>query len=409
MNASGEGTARKTPAPASRKPHGASSMIARRRSSVTFDFPWDAGLYEKLKAENEEELETFQKEEEDAEEKAGETEVQAAKGKRAEFWARVGDKVSSWRCSAVCMTHMLTMLVSTGQSTRLLRSRLRENRHPRDQNRPRPSHHPHRHLLRRQTRREEERRQSENPRRKRRRLGPSKSPQGIPRLTLTHHTLLQLSCLSTPRLLIYIHKLRIMLLLLTSRVLRPRRLGFSKARGFQDESRRRPRNPRHPRRRRRQTLRPLRRRLIRPRRRRRRDERRIVRYTDTSPDSGQPDSSRLINSTARSGSAGRFHAVGRSDPKSLRRQLPVFLPRPRGRGRKLPLPRPLPVRAQGMVRAGDAAAGIPAAAAELQGRRPGQYGARLWRFGGFPGPVRYPILLPLSNPFSLYSYFTTED
>ena len=94
LNASGEGTARKTSVPTSRKPNGASGMIARRRSSVTFDFPWDAGLYEKLKVENEEELETFQKEEEDAEEKAGETEVQAAKGKRAEFWARVGDKVS---------------------------------------------------------------------------------------------------------------------------------------------------------------------------------------------------------------------------------------------------------------------------------------------------------------------------
>ncbi|KAF6227571.1 hypothetical protein HO133_007623 [Letharia lupina] len=92
LNASGEGTARKTAVPASRKPNGAASMVARRRSSGTFNFPWDDALYEKLKAENEEELETFQKEEEDAEEKAGETEVQAAKGKRAEFWARVGDK-----------------------------------------------------------------------------------------------------------------------------------------------------------------------------------------------------------------------------------------------------------------------------------------------------------------------------
>ena len=71
-------------------------MVARRRSSGTFSFPWDEALYEKLKAENEEELETFQKEEEDAEEKAGDTEVQAAKGKRAEFWARVGDKVSRY-------------------------------------------------------------------------------------------------------------------------------------------------------------------------------------------------------------------------------------------------------------------------------------------------------------------------
>lgn len=68
-------------------------MVTRRRGSQTYDFPWDDQLYEKLKAENEEELETFQKEEEEAEEKAGETEVQAARGKRAEFWARVGDQV----------------------------------------------------------------------------------------------------------------------------------------------------------------------------------------------------------------------------------------------------------------------------------------------------------------------------
>lgn len=68
-------------------------MVARRRSSVTVDFPWDDQLYEKLKAENEEELETFQKEEDEAAESAGDTEVQAARGKRAEFWARVGDKV----------------------------------------------------------------------------------------------------------------------------------------------------------------------------------------------------------------------------------------------------------------------------------------------------------------------------
>ena len=46
--------------------------------------------------ENEEELETFTKEEEEAAEKAGETEVQAARGKRAEFWARVGDKVCNF-------------------------------------------------------------------------------------------------------------------------------------------------------------------------------------------------------------------------------------------------------------------------------------------------------------------------
>ena len=65
------------------------------RKIVTF--PWDESLYEKLKADNERELKTFQKEEEEAAEKAGDTEVQAAKGKRAEFWARVGDKVLLWK------------------------------------------------------------------------------------------------------------------------------------------------------------------------------------------------------------------------------------------------------------------------------------------------------------------------
>ena len=58
-------------------------------------FPWDEALYEKLVSENDEELETFKKEEGEAEEIAGDTEIQAAKGKKAEFWARVGDKVSS--------------------------------------------------------------------------------------------------------------------------------------------------------------------------------------------------------------------------------------------------------------------------------------------------------------------------
>ena len=60
---------------------------------MSADFPWDEQLYEKLKAENDEELESFQKEEDEAAEKAGDTEVQAARGKRAEFWARVCDQV----------------------------------------------------------------------------------------------------------------------------------------------------------------------------------------------------------------------------------------------------------------------------------------------------------------------------
>ena len=93
LNGSGEGTVRKPSLPNSRKTNGAASMVARRRSSVKVDFPWDNQLYDKLKSENEEELDTFRKEEDEAAESAGDTEVQAARGKRAEFWARVGDKV----------------------------------------------------------------------------------------------------------------------------------------------------------------------------------------------------------------------------------------------------------------------------------------------------------------------------
>lgn len=75
-----------------RKPS-AAGMVASKHSIPKIDLPWDDALYEKLKKENDEELESFKTEEEEAAEKAGETEVQAARGKRAEFWARVGDKV----------------------------------------------------------------------------------------------------------------------------------------------------------------------------------------------------------------------------------------------------------------------------------------------------------------------------
>jgi 26S proteasome regulatory subunit N7 len=78
--------------PLGRKPS-AAGMVASKNSIPKIDLPWDEALYEKLKKENDEELDGFKKEEEEAAEKAGETEVQAARGKRAEFWARVGDKV----------------------------------------------------------------------------------------------------------------------------------------------------------------------------------------------------------------------------------------------------------------------------------------------------------------------------
>lgn len=92
LNPSGEGSLR-SPHAASRNVNGASNVLGNRRGIIGFELPWDEQLYERLRADNEQELESFSKEEEEAAEKAGDTEVQAARGKRAEFWSRVGDKV----------------------------------------------------------------------------------------------------------------------------------------------------------------------------------------------------------------------------------------------------------------------------------------------------------------------------
>lgn len=62
------------------------------KTDATVELPWDEALYESLKTDNEKELASIQKEEADALEQAGETEIQTARGKRAEFYARIGDK-----------------------------------------------------------------------------------------------------------------------------------------------------------------------------------------------------------------------------------------------------------------------------------------------------------------------------
>lgn len=62
----------------------------KKDSSV--ELPWDESLYNQLKDDNEKELTDIAKEEETAAETAGDTEVQAAQAKRAEFYARIGDK-----------------------------------------------------------------------------------------------------------------------------------------------------------------------------------------------------------------------------------------------------------------------------------------------------------------------------
>lgn len=92
LNAVGESGAGAPGKPTSRK-SSLAGMIATRNPAASINLPWDEALYQSLKAENDKELEQLQKEEDEAVEQAGETEIQAARGKRAEFWAKVGDKV----------------------------------------------------------------------------------------------------------------------------------------------------------------------------------------------------------------------------------------------------------------------------------------------------------------------------
>jgi len=92
LNTSGEGSVQKPPT-LKRAASSIITLLATKNPAHNVALPWDEKLYEELKAENEKELEAIQKGEDEAVEKAGETEIQAARSKRAEFWARVGDKV----------------------------------------------------------------------------------------------------------------------------------------------------------------------------------------------------------------------------------------------------------------------------------------------------------------------------
>ncbi|KAF7547879.1 hypothetical protein G7046_g8873 [Stylonectria norvegica] len=87
LNTFGEGGASAPGKPLSRK-SSLVGMIATKPSTTTVTLPWDEALYAKLKEDNDAELAGFDKEEEEAEEQAGDTEIMAVKGKRAEFWAR---------------------------------------------------------------------------------------------------------------------------------------------------------------------------------------------------------------------------------------------------------------------------------------------------------------------------------
>jgi 26S proteasome regulatory subunit N7 len=71
----------------------AAGMMASKGATSGANLPWDEHIYQQLKADNDKELEEVKKEEDEAVEKAGDTEIMAARGKRAEFFAKIGDKV----------------------------------------------------------------------------------------------------------------------------------------------------------------------------------------------------------------------------------------------------------------------------------------------------------------------------
>ncbi|KAJ8603391.1 hypothetical protein MRB53_042158 [Persea americana] len=87
LNPTGQGSS-KAPPQLKRQPSSVSGLLASKRHAHPVTLPWDEKVYEELKAENEKELEDIQKEEDEAVEKAGETEIQTARARRAEFWAR---------------------------------------------------------------------------------------------------------------------------------------------------------------------------------------------------------------------------------------------------------------------------------------------------------------------------------
>ncbi|KAI3330271.1 26S proteasome subunit RPN7-domain-containing protein [Ustulina deusta] len=94
LNAPGEITsgAAAQQKPPSWKPSAAAGMMASGGLTAGVNLPWDDQVYQQLKADNDKELEEIQKEEDEAVEKAGDTEIMAARGKRAEFFAKIGDK-----------------------------------------------------------------------------------------------------------------------------------------------------------------------------------------------------------------------------------------------------------------------------------------------------------------------------
>lgn len=111
LNAAGETTssaaAQAQPKTPGRTVSVAAGMMASKGHTSGANLPWDEQVYQQLKADNDKELEEIQKEEDEAVEKAGDTEIMAARGKRADFFAKIGDKV----CSHHDHHHLLILLL----------------------------------------------------------------------------------------------------------------------------------------------------------------------------------------------------------------------------------------------------------------------------------------------------------
>jgi len=99
LNSSGESSASasNSPMPTLRRTTSINSssiigVLGGVTASDSTNLAWDESLYEQLKKDNETELEAIQKEEDEAVEKEGDTEINNARGKRAELYARICDK-----------------------------------------------------------------------------------------------------------------------------------------------------------------------------------------------------------------------------------------------------------------------------------------------------------------------------
>lgn len=95
LNSPGQSSARRPSSSSSKRPNVVVGMMPGRRRSTDFVFPWDQAQYDSMEAENAKKLEELEKEEEEAVASAGDTDVQAVKGRRAEYQAMIGDKVGS--------------------------------------------------------------------------------------------------------------------------------------------------------------------------------------------------------------------------------------------------------------------------------------------------------------------------